>query len=156
MFGSRITGIYSYSRISHTNAPLVTSYYETIVNFVSNSTPFATVVQCTNREFKMLRRQLQRKRHIKIELCVKLSLLRLFHVDRVVQNTRIALSLAWYEGFHVKAKSERFTAASSRCRQNLKYENFTSSFGRLRQNIAPKNMPHVQHDYFSLFNQSNH
>ena len=124
---SRITGIYSYSRISHTNAPLVTSYYETIVNFVSSSTPFATVVQCTNREFKMLRRQLQRKRHIKIELCVKLSLLRLFHVDHVVQNTRIALSLAWYERFSCKkAKSERFTAASSRCRQNLKYENFTS------------------------------
>ena len=52
-------------------------------------------------------------------------------------------------GFHVQAKKfksnvndnmswiniiiiiiERFTAASSRCRQNLKYENFTSSFGR--------------------------
>ena len=41
-------------------------------------------------------------------------------------------------GFHVKAKSERFTTASSRCRQNLKYENFTASFGILRQNIAPK------------------
>ena len=49
-------------------------------------------------------------------------------------------------GFHVKAKNERFTAASSRCRQNLKYENFMSSFGRLRQNIAPKSVPH---DYFS-------
>ena len=59
-------------------------------------------------------------------------------------------------GFHVKAKDERFTAASSRCGQNLKYENFTSSFGRLRQNIASKSVPHVQHDYFSLFNQSNH
>ena len=58
-------------------------------------------------------------------------------------------------GFHVKAKNERFTAARSRCRQNLKYENFTSSFGRLRQNIAPKSVPHVQHDYFSSFNQSN-
>ena len=41
-------------------------------------------------------------------------------------------------GFHVKAKNERFTAANSRCRQNLKYENFTLSFGRLRQNIAPR------------------
>ena len=51
--------------------------------------------------------------------------------------------------FHVKAKNERFTAVSSRCRQNLKY-------GRLRQNIAPKSVPHVQHDYFSSFNQSNH
>ena len=49
------------------------------------------------REFKKLRRQLQRKRHIKIELCVQLSLLRLFHVDHVVQNRRTALSLAWYE-----------------------------------------------------------
>ena len=58
-------------------------------------------------------------------------------------------------GFHVKAKSERFTAASSRCRQNLKYENFTSSFGRLVQKIAPKSVPLVQDDYFSLFNQSN-
>ena len=46
-----------------------------------------------NREFKKLRRQLQGKRHIKIELCVKLSLLRLFHVDHVVQNRRSALSL---------------------------------------------------------------
>ena len=47
-------------------------------------------------------------------------------------------------GFHVKAKSERFSATSSRCRQNLKYENSTSSFGRLRQNIATKSVPHVQ------------
>ena len=59
-------------------------------------------------------------------------------------------------GFHEKAKNEKFTAASSRCRQNLKFENFTSSFGRLRQKIAPKSVPHVQHDYFSSFNQSNH
>ena len=55
-------------------------------------------------------------------------------------------------GFRVKAKKKRFTAASSRRRQNLKYENFPSSFGRLRQNIAPKSVPHVQHDYFSSFN----
>ena len=26
-------------------------------------------------------------------------------------------------GFHLKAKNERFSAAGSRCRQNLKYEN---------------------------------
>ena len=49
------------------------------------------------REFKKLRRQLQGKRHIKIELCVKLSLLRLFHVDHVVQNRRSALSLVCYK-----------------------------------------------------------
>ena len=56
-------------------------------------------------------------------------------------------------GFHARAKNERFTAAGLRCRQNLKNENFTSSFGRLRQNIATKS---VLHDYFSSFNQSNH
>ena len=59
-------------------------------------------------------------------------------------------------GFHIKVKSERFSATSSRCRQNLKHENFTSSFGRLRQNIAAKSVPYVQHDCFSSFNQSNH
>ena len=51
-----------------------------------------------------LQRQMQQKRHIKIELCVKLSLLRLFHVDHVVQNRRTALSLAWYEWFACKGK----------------------------------------------------
>ena len=115
-------------------------------------------VCCVSREFKKLRRQLQGKRHIKIELCVNLSLLPLFHVDHVVQNRQSALSLVWHKinGFHVMAKNERFTTASSRCRQNLKYENFTSSFGRLRQNIAPKSMPHMRHDHFSSFNQWNH
>ena len=33
--------------------------------------------------------------------------------------------------------------------------NLTSSSGRLRQKVAPKNVPHVQHE-FSLFNQSCH
>ena len=59
-------------------------------------------------------------------------------------------------GIHAKAKNERYTAASLRCRQNLKYENFTASSGRLRQNIAPKSVPLVQHDYFSSFNESNY
>ena len=56
------------------------------------------------REFKKLGPQLQRKRHIKTELCVKLSLLRLFHVYHVVENRRTALSLAWYEWFSCKGK----------------------------------------------------
>ena len=46
-----------------------------------------------SREFKKLQRQLQGKRHIKIELCVKLSLLRLSHVDHVVHNRRSAFLL---------------------------------------------------------------
>ena len=58
------------------------------------------------RELKKLRRQLQGKRLTKIERCVKLSLLRLFHVDHFVQNRRSALSLAWYEWFSCKGKEE--------------------------------------------------
>ena len=54
-------------------------------------------------------------------------------------------------GFHVKAKNGRFTAAGLRWRQNHKYENFPSLFGQLRQKIAARSVPHVQHDYFSLF-----
>ena len=45
-------------------------------------------------------------------------------------------------GFHVKAKNERFTAASFRCRQNLKYENFTSSSGRLQGAYATGRLEH--------------
>ena len=94
--------------------------------------------------------------NVTLKLNFALCLLRLFHVDHVVQNRRSYFRLLCTNGFHVKAKSERFSATSSRCRQNLKYENFTSSFGRLRQNIAAKSVPHVEHDCFSSFNQSNH
>ena len=104
----------------------------------------------------LLRRQLQGKRHIKIERCVKFSLLRLFRVDHAVKIGGEYFRLLGANGFHVKAKSERFTAANLLCRQNLNYENFTSSFRRLRQNLAPKSVPHVQHDYFSLFNLDHH
>ena len=59
-------------------------------------------------------------------------------------------------GFLAKAKNKIFTAAGSRCRENLNYEHFTLLLGRLRQNISAKSVPHVQHDCFSLFNQLNH
>ena len=36
-----------------------------------------------NRKFKKLPRQLQRKRHVKIELFIRLRALRLFHVGYV-------------------------------------------------------------------------
>ena len=109
------------------------------------------------REFKKLRRLLQRKRHIKFELCVRLSILRFSSMLITLYKIgELHFRLLGTNGFHVKAKGERFIAATSLFCQNLKYENFTSSFGRLRQNIAPKSVPHVQHDYFSSFNQSNH
>ena len=53
-------------------------------------------------------------------------------------------------------ENERFTVVCSRCRLNLKFGNFTLSFGRLRQRIVLKCVPHVQHDYFSSFNQLDH
>ena len=86
------------------------------------------------REFKKLRRQLKGKRHIKIELCVKLRLFRLFMLITLYKMGGVHFRLLGTHVFYVKAKYERFTAASFRCRQNLKYKNFTSSFGRLRQN----------------------
>ena len=64
------------------------------------------------REFRKLRRQLQRKRNIKIELCVKLSLLRLFHVEYLAQNRRSVLWLAWYQWFSRKDKEWRLALSS--------------------------------------------
>ena len=46
------------------------------------------------RELKKIRRLLQRKRHIKTELCVSLSVSRLFRGGHVVQSRRSALLLA--------------------------------------------------------------
>ena len=75
----------------------------------------------------------------------------------MVTNNKIGevyFRLLGTDSFHIKAEKERFSAVGSRCRQNLKYENFSSSFDKLRQRSVPKSVPHVQHDYFSLFNQS--
>ena len=58
-------------------------------------------------------------------------LVTLYKIDEVL------FRLLGKNGFHVKAKNERFTTAGLRCRQNLKYKNFASSFGRLGQNTAP-------------------
>ena len=52
---------------------------------------------CYENHETMLRRQLQRKRHIKIELCVGFSVLRLFQVVHDEQNRRSALPFAWHE-----------------------------------------------------------
>ena len=112
---------------------------------------------------KKLRRLLQLKRHLKIELCVRLSVLRWFHVGQVAQNSRSSLSPAWHEWFSCQGREWKDYWCW------LKHENFTSSFGRLRQKIAPtykkksctcgtilKIAPHVQHDYFSSCSESNH
>ena len=98
----------------------------------------ATLLKLPIREFKNRRWLRQRKRQFEIELCVSLSVSRLFQGDHVVQNRRTHFLLLCTNGFHVNAKNGRFTAPGSRCRQNLKYENFTSLFGRLRQKCSKK------------------
>ena len=64
------------------------------------------------REFRKLRHQLQRKHNIKIELCVKLSVLRLFHVEYLAQNRRSVLWLAWHQWFSRKDKEWRLALSS--------------------------------------------
>ena len=76
--------------------------------------------------------------------------------SRCIKASEVHFRLLGVNGFHANAENERFTAGDSRCRQNHNSESFTSSFGRLRQNIEQTSVPHVQHDYFASFNQSNH
>ena len=95
------------------------------------------------REFKTLWWQLRRKRHMKIELCVKLSLLQLFGVDHVVQNRQSALSLAWHEWFSFKGKEWKIYCRELSLSSEPQMWNFTSSFGRLCQNIALISVRHV-------------
>lgn len=57
-----------------------------------------------SRGFTKLWRLLQRKRHINIELCVRLGVSGLFQVGHAVQNRRSVLSLVWREWFSYKRK----------------------------------------------------
>ena len=59
-------------------------------------------------------------------------------------------------GFQGNTENEKFTAAGLRCSRKLKFECFTSSFYSLRHTNVLKCVLHVQHDYFSSFNQSYH
>ena len=56
-----------------------------------------SAVVINDREFKKLRRLLQQKHHIKIELWLRLSVTRLLQVGHVVQTRQTILSLAWHE-----------------------------------------------------------
>ena len=116
----------------------------------------STTARKENRELKKLRRHLQRKHHVKIERCVKLSVCDYSDLGHmIVQIGEVHFRLLGTNSYYVKAKNKRFNVASSRCRHNLKYENFTSFFGRLRKKFALKSVPHVQHDYFYSLKQSN-
>ena len=52
-------------------------------------------------------------------------------------------------GFHVKAKNERFTVVSFRYRQNLKYENFTS-FGTTLKHCTKKRAARAARLFFFI------
>ena len=110
----------------------------------------------TSKELEKLRRLLQQKCRIEYNFALGLSVLRLIPVGHVLQNRKVSFYLIGTIGFHVETKNEIFAAGGSCCRQKLKCWNFRLSCGRLRQEIAPKSVPHVQHDYFSSFNQWNH
>ena len=105
-----------------------------------------------NREFKKLRRLLQRKRHFKVELWVRLTFLRLFQVGHFVTNKRGARSFAWHEWFSCKGKD---LLLRYRVVVKTSIISRTSTLGRLSKKIASKSESYVQHDYFSSFNQSN-
>ena len=64
------------------------------------------------REFKKLRRLLQRKRSNEIELCVKCFVILWW--SRCTKIGEAHFPLLGTNGFHVKAKNERSTAAGSR------------------------------------------
>ena len=59
--------------------------------------------------------------------------------------------------FHSKAENERFSAAGSCCRKNLKRENYPSSFGRLRQkfNCTKKRAARAARFFFFFFHSTN-
>ena len=65
-------------------------------------------------------------------------------VNTLYKVGEVHFRLLGTSGFHIKnMKNERFAAAGSRCRQNLKNVNFTSLFGRLRKKIAPESVPYA-------------
>ena len=90
-----------------------------------------------------------------MELCVGLSGLRLFYVGNVLQNRRSALSLAWHEWFPCKGKEWKVYCCGLALSSEPQRWKFHVVIWQTTSNIAPKSVAHVQHDYFSSFNQSN-
>ena len=69
-------------------------------------------VDSRNKEFKKLQCLLQQKCHIKIELCLRLSVLQLFYVGYVAQGRQSALLLASHKWFSYKGKECRLALSS--------------------------------------------
>ena len=69
---------------------------------------------------------------------------------------RTALSLAWYEWFSYKGKEWKIYCCELALLSEPQVWKFHVVVWQTTLNIATKSVPHVQHDYFSPFNQSNH
>ena len=98
------------------------------------------------REFRKLRRLLQRKRHTEIVFCDYSTSITL---DKIGQ-----MSLIGTNGSHVRGKEWNTYCcglALSSEPQIWKLHDIEW----LRHKIAPNSVRHLQHDYFSSFNQSN-
>ena len=84
-------------------------------------------------EFKKLRLPLQQKGHLKIKLCFRLTVSRLFRVDHVVQNGRGALTLAWHEWFPRKSKEWKIYCCGLALSSEPQLGNLRSTRRRQRQ-----------------------
>ena len=91
-------------------------------------------------EFKNLRWLLQRRRHFKIELCMLVTL------------CELSFRLVGRNDFHVKAENERLTDGGFA----LSSEAQIGKFHVVIWQSPPKEVRHVQHDYFSSSNESYH
>ena len=69
-------------------------------------------------------------KNIKIELCIRLSICDYSMLITLYKIGELHFRLLGTNGFHVKAKNERYTAASLGCCQNLK--NFNMKISRCR------------------------
>ena len=75
------------------------------LKYFATTNSFEAKSVLSNREFKKLRRLLQRKRHFKIALCVRLSALRLFNrLVTLYKMGELHLLLLGTKNFHAKAK----------------------------------------------------
>ena len=126
---------------------------------------FQTLMDSVNRELKQQQPQQQQKCHLKINIEEMVTIAIIASSPNPLLLTEHTGNWTGRSAIEVNVENERFIVVSSRCGfnhnkfkvlKNLKFENFTLSFGRLRQRIVVKCVPHVQHDYLSSFNQSDH
>ena len=116
------------------------------VAVVAFQTPF--------RALKQQRWQLQRKRHLKINISEIVTVLWLLLFPRIFYCWERA-RCKWTSRRR-RSKYRKWMIYCCVLTLSLKPWLWKLSFGRLRQRIVLSSVLHVQHDYFSWFNQSDH